>query len=241
MSLSSKAADPHVAESIGRRPSEWVQAQRPQVPPRMGPPGHRRGGAVTAQHAPTAPDPSVRAGTEDRGHVGHGRTSTARVTGSRAIISPRLVLAPGRGGHRARTWTRAATTAIASRPPEAPEPPTPATRPVYRLLLMKGLSPTEAASLTAFICGLPTSDLNWSLKQVNQLLFLRRMRQLGPIRRPRRSGAPTGLTCLPNDGEATLLHAVDPPKRRRASSRRRGLSGGIVSRGAPGSHLLAAH
>ena len=44
---------------------------------------------------------------------------------------------------------------------------------------MKGLSPTEAASLTAFICGLPTSDLNWSLKQVNQLLFLRGMRQAG--------------------------------------------------------------
>ena len=70
-------------------------------------------------------------------------------------------------------------TAIATRPPEVTEPPTPATRAVYRLLLMKGLSPTEAASLTAFICGLPTSDLNWSVKQVNQLLFLRRMRQLG--------------------------------------------------------------
>jgi hypothetical protein len=69
--------------------------------------------------------------------------------------------------------------ALATRAPEATEPPTPATRAVYRLLLMKGLSPTEAASLTAFICGLPTSDLNWSVKQVNQLLFLRRMRQLG--------------------------------------------------------------
>jgi hypothetical protein len=44
---------------------------------------------------------------------------------------------------------------------------------------MKGLSPAEASSLTAFICGLPTSDLHWSLEQVNQLLFLRRMRQLG--------------------------------------------------------------
>jgi hypothetical protein len=56
---------------------------------------------------------------------------------------------------------------------------TPATRPVYRLLLMKGMTPAEAASLTAFICGLPTSDLHWSLKQLNQLLFLRRMRQTG--------------------------------------------------------------
>ena len=62
---------------------------------------------------------------------------------------------------------------------EIPATPTPATRAVYRLLLMKGLSPAEASSLTAFICGLPTSDLHWSLEQVNQLLFLRRMRQLG--------------------------------------------------------------
>jgi hypothetical protein len=44
---------------------------------------------------------------------------------------------------------------------------------------MKGLTQAEASSLTAFICGLPTSDLRWSLKQVNDLLFLRRMRQLG--------------------------------------------------------------
>ena len=81
------------------------------------------------------------------------------------------VSAPGHGP--------SVTTAIATRPPEVPETPTPATRAVYRLLLMKGLSPTEAASLTAYICGLPTSDLNWSVKQVNQLLFLRRMRQIG--------------------------------------------------------------
>jgi hypothetical protein len=44
---------------------------------------------------------------------------------------------------------------------------------------MKGLTPAEASSLTAFMCGLPTTDLHWSLAQVNQLLFLRRMRQLG--------------------------------------------------------------
>jgi hypothetical protein len=44
---------------------------------------------------------------------------------------------------------------------------------------MKGLAPAEAASLTAFICGLPSTDLHWSLDQLNQLLFLRRMRQTG--------------------------------------------------------------
>lgn len=55
----------------------------------------------------------------------------------------------------------------------------PETRAVHRLLLMKGLTTAEAASLTAFICGLPTTDLHWSLKQLNQLLFLREMRQSG--------------------------------------------------------------
>jgi hypothetical protein len=47
------------------------------------------------------------------------------------------------------------------------------------MLLMKGLSPSEAANMTAFMCGLPTTDIHWSLKQVNQLLFLRAMRQAG--------------------------------------------------------------
>ena len=63
--------------------------------------------------------------------------------------------------------------------PEMPAPSAPATRAVYRLLLMKGMTPAEAASLTAFMCGLPTTDLHWSLKQLNQLIFLRRMRETG--------------------------------------------------------------
>lgn len=44
---------------------------------------------------------------------------------------------------------------------------------------MKGMTPDEAANLTAFLYGLPTADLRWSLPQVNQLLFLRDMRQSG--------------------------------------------------------------
>ena len=114
--------------------------------------------------------------------MGHGRPGTARVTGTRAIISPRLVVAPGRGGLRGRIWSRphpddAEASGGADGATQAPGAP--ATRPVYRLLLMKGMSPAEAASLTAFICGLPTTDLHWSLKQLNQLLFLRRMQQTG--------------------------------------------------------------
>ena len=44
---------------------------------------------------------------------------------------------------------------------------------------MKGLTPDEAASLTAFVYGLPTTDLRWTLPQLNQLLFLRQMNQIG--------------------------------------------------------------
>ena len=55
----------------------------------------------------------------------------------------------------------------------------PATRPLYRLLLMKGMSPAEAAHLTAFMCGLPATTLDWSLKQINQMLFLREMHETG--------------------------------------------------------------
>src|SRR5439155_13692534 len=53
-----------------------------------------------------------------------------------------------------------------------PAPPTP--RATFRRLQQQGLTPGEAASLTAFMCGLPTSDLRWSLRQINQMLFLQR-------------------------------------------------------------------
>ena len=56
-------------------------------------------------------------------------------------------------------------------------PPLPRT--TIRLLQAKGLSPGEAASLTAFLCGLPTADLHWSLRQINQMLFLQRLYRLG--------------------------------------------------------------
>jgi hypothetical protein len=57
--------------------------------------------------------------------------------------------------------------------------PAPTLGATFRLLQQKGLTPGEAASLTAFICGLPTSDLHWSLRQINEMLFLQRLYQLG--------------------------------------------------------------
>jgi hypothetical protein len=59
----------------------------------------------------------------------------------------------------------------------AGQPPLP--RATFLLLQQQGLTPLEAASLTAFMCGLPTADLRWSLKQISQMLFLQRLYQLG--------------------------------------------------------------
>jgi hypothetical protein len=65
--------------------------------------------------------------------------------------------------------------------PEAVPSPsaTPSPWAIWRLIQMKGMSPDEAANLTAFLYGLPTADLRWSLPQLNQLLFLRQLRQAG--------------------------------------------------------------
>jgi hypothetical protein len=59
------------------------------------------------------------------------------------------------------------------------EPPPPLPSTTVRLLELEGLTQGEAASLTAFICGLPTSDLRWSLRQINEMLVLQRLYQLG--------------------------------------------------------------
>ena len=63
-------------------------------------------------------------------------------------------------------------------PTRAMTPP-PLPQATFQLLQQKGLTPLEAASLTAFMCGLPTADLRWSLRQINQMLFLQRLYQLG--------------------------------------------------------------
>ena len=107
------------------------------------------------------------AGQAQRGSRGHGRSSRP----DSSLPRSEAATTAGRGLAPVRTSPKAKAGPSAS--------PAPATRPVYRLLLMKGLTPTEAANLTAFICGLSTSDPRWSLKQVNQLLFLRAMRQAG--------------------------------------------------------------
>lgn len=55
----------------------------------------------------------------------------------------------------------------------------PGTQSTYRMLMMRGLAPDEAANLTAFISGIHVGELNWNLKEVNRLLFLRDLHRSG--------------------------------------------------------------
>lgn len=66
--------------------------------------------------------------------------------------------------------------------PARAEAPPPLPRATIRLLQAKGLTLDEAVSLTAFMCGLPTAGLDWSFRQICQMLFLKRLYQLGHFR-----------------------------------------------------------
>ena len=68
---------------------------------------------------------------------------------------------------------------LETRPNQAPTNPDLATRATYRLLLLKGLAPDEAASLTAYLCGLPVGEARWTVGEINRLLFLRELSRTG--------------------------------------------------------------
>ena len=51
----------------------------------------------------------------------------------------------------------------------------PRTRATYRLLLLKGLAPDEAANLTAWLFGIRVGSQHWRLTEINRLLFLRQL------------------------------------------------------------------
>lgn len=69
-----------------------------------------------------------------------------------------------------------ATTTTPSTPPKKSAT---ATRATYQHLLLKGMAPDEAANLTAFLAGIPIAEVHWTLRQINQLLFLRQMNRSG--------------------------------------------------------------
>ena len=106
------------------------------------------------------------AGQERRESPDHARSS---LEGSQLALAAE----PSAGGSGSEPTTSTASPELAATTP-APTP-----RAVWRLLQMRGMTPNEAANLTAFLYGLPTADLHWSLPQLNKLLFLRQMRQDG--------------------------------------------------------------
>lgn len=55
--------------------------------------------------------------------------------------------------------------------------PRPATD--YRQLMMRGLTPPEAANITAAMRGIPIVDTPWTVREISHMLFLRAMRDAG--------------------------------------------------------------
>ena len=49
---------------------------------------------------------------------------------------------------------------------------------------MRGLAPDEATNLTAYLAGIAVGDTHWTIRQVNQLLFLREMARGGQFDEP---------------------------------------------------------
>ena len=52
-------------------------------------------------------------------------------------------------------------------------------RSTYRQLVSRGLDPSEAANVTAFVHGLAVSGQPWKFNEVSHVLFLRELYRLG--------------------------------------------------------------
>jgi hypothetical protein len=111
------------------------------------------------------------AGQERRGVRGAG---SSRAASSLAPIVGRSAVASG-------SATGTATRSTPSLPPSTRELHTRAT---YRNLLLRGLTPDEAANLTAYLAGIAVGDTQWTLAQINRLLFLREMNRTGEFAEP---------------------------------------------------------
>lgn len=105
------------------------------------------------------------AGQARRGTRGQGRPSHGA---SWPVLAAASAVASG-----------SATDILTTQPGPAAPAGLPTTRSTYRTLLLKGMAPEEAANLTAYLAGIPIGEANWTLKQINQLLFLRQMQRSG--------------------------------------------------------------
>lgn len=109
--------------------------------------------------------------------AGQARRGTrARGQSSRGDFSWRVLAAASAGasGSATATPSTAATSPIRATPSVSP-------RSTYRNLIIRGMAPDEAASLTAFLAGLPLGQGSWTLKQINDLLFLRSIHESGRL------------------------------------------------------------
>ena len=100
------------------------------------------------------------------------RETRGRARSSRADSSwPVLAAASGAGSGSA--------TAITTAEYSSSSRPELATQATYHSLVMRGLAPDEAANLTAYLAGIGVGRSHWTLKQINQILFLRQMNRTG--------------------------------------------------------------
>ena len=113
------------------------------------------------------------AGQARRGERGTGRSS--RAGSSWPLIAAASAVASG--SDIATTTAAAPATSPASNPELH-------TRATYRNLILRGLAPDEAANLTAYLAGINVGDTHWTLRQINQLLFLRQMNRSGHFAEP---------------------------------------------------------
>ena len=183
----------------------------PQVLSRAGPPGH----PPAPRRPPTCP---YRTGPERPGEKA-GRTRgiwPARRSEGHGGTGDHLAQARRRPGPRRPPWS-----GLGPRPPgprhgagrPSPARPAPATRVVYRHLLMNGMSPAEAASLTAFMCGLP-GDRPTLVDQAAQSTAL--PAQPARSRPPRRDRLGVGLACelIAESLRLVAARLLLPPRRR---------------------------
>ena len=82
-----------------------------------------------------------------------------------------------REGRQPRRRTTAAKAKLASITPTTDRRFGPAA--TYRQLVTRGFASGEAANLTAYLNDLPIGEQPWTLRQVNAVLFLRRLREAG--------------------------------------------------------------
>lgn len=114
------------------------------------------------------------AGQARRGAQGRGRSS--RAESSWPVLA--AASAAASGSDTATTSPKPSPEPTSSPTPELP------TRATYRSLIIRGLEPDEAANLTAYLAGIGVGGSRWTLRQINQLLFLRQMHRSGHFTEP---------------------------------------------------------